>query len=101
MLIKYAGALNSNLGSLKIIMRRDGTFSGVVQHMQLWLFFAQRITIIDSIVALVHRYNDDMHVRTLHQDTGFVIYTNMQGTVQIDYASSGYNLLACGILISK
>lgn len=82
---------------LKYIPKYGGQFPALVQSGEMWLVGGQRVSVSNAGVYLIHRFNDDMNVAVIHQDDGFNILTNNQGTVEIKFGDSSNMIYAFAI----
>lgn len=76
-----------------------GSFAGLVQNNQTWLFVAQRKTVTDTYICVMNRYNDTFHRKDIIKDSSMSVATNSQGTVTFAYggSSTGVHVMALKI----
>lgn len=99
-------ALSANIGKvlfdkmgskLQVKFQTNGLFSGLIQTGQMWLIFAQRITVTASVGLLIHNYNSTLNAKEIWKDSSISTDFNNQGTVSIKHNGSNDNIYACAI----
>lgn len=85
------------VSQFKVKPQSNGLFGGLVQPGQMWLIFAQRVSVTASVGILVHNYNGTLYMKEIWKDSSIGIDTNNQGTVSIKHNGSNDNIYACAI----
>lgn len=82
----------------QVVPADNGTFAGLVNKRQVWLIIGMRVSVTNSIVLLVNRYEGDLiYVKEIVKDSNMSYQTNNVGTVTLLYSNSSQGIWGAAI----